>query len=177
MKNPKQHSGPKKSAGLKRLNASPPPDLLGSKTPDWHHALKALRHGQTKPLGELLPAGGAVPIEVLKILGMMLAPSPHYRGTRLMAVVPKRWTDEAILKRFVERVETSQEIIAALQKYDGQKEAAIVAVAADRRRAVRRLPLDIANCFGHARRFPPPRKINASSGRFAAVCPLTMPSS
>jgi hypothetical protein len=76
-----------------------------------------------------------VPIEVLKILGMMLAPSPHYRGTRLMAVVPKRWTDEAILKRFVERVETSQEIIAALQKYDGQKEAAIVAVAADRRKS------------------------------------------
>lgn len=103
--------------------------------PTWQQALEALRNGYTAPIGALLSPGPDVPRPVSMILAKMLAPSPAYRGTRLLAVRPKKWTTEKVLKRATEKLQANREIKDAMKVYGNKLEAAVSAVAAARKKA------------------------------------------
>jgi hypothetical protein len=100
--------------------------------PQWSPALKALAKGKTELLGELLRGGGPVPEEVAKTLGTMLDPTPEYRGTRLEARVPKRWTTRKLAGVMRDKREARKEIEVALELAGGKLEAALASVIASR---------------------------------------------
>ena len=81
--------------------------------PRWSPALKALRKGNTRPIGKLLRSGGPVPEEIATALGIMLDPTPAYKGTRLEARAPKRWTTRRLLATYGEKRMVRKEIEAA----------------------------------------------------------------
>lgn len=103
-------------------------------TPDWAAALRALRHGKTKPLGELLRHGDQVPTEVTTMLGLMLAPAPKDHGPLLKVQFPKRWNDEKTFKKQSEAIQVHDEIVAALKSNGGQMKNALSDVGQDRKR-------------------------------------------
>ncbi len=100
--------------------------------PQWSPALKALSNGNTKSIGKLLRAGSPVPEDVAKTLGIMLAPTPAYKGTRLQAQVPKKWTTKQRAQVLGERRLVRKELEAALKVANGKLESAIADVSVKR---------------------------------------------
>lgn len=101
--------------------------------PDWAGALKSLRQGKTKPLGELMKKSEHVPFEVARLLGLMLAPVTKDPGPRLEVKLPKRWTDQKTLDKYEEVSEVHKEIINALNLNGGHLKMALSDVGKDRK--------------------------------------------
>jgi hypothetical protein len=101
--------------------------------------------------------GGRVPFEVTRLLGMMLAPSPHDHGPRLEVKLPKRWTEQKTVDKYQQARLARDEIRAAYNSNGKRLKAALIDVG--KARAARGVPSSRAylmKCWKKSKPYPPP---------------------